>query len=82
MISPKLFSDHLKIINELMETASAPGAYCLGMLTAAGYERGWLPTRIEMKQLLQCESIEEGGQAVSRVIAIHQTQERERKRKQ
>jgi hypothetical protein len=82
VISPKLFSDHLKIINELMVTASAPGAYCLGMLTAAGYERGWLPTRIEMKQLLQCESIEEGGKAVSRVIAIHQTQERERKRKQ
>jgi hypothetical protein len=52
------------------------------MLTAAGYERGWLPTRIEMMQLLQCQSVEEGGQAVSRVIAIHQTQERERNRKQ
>jgi hypothetical protein len=80
MFSERMMAAYLKAVNEFMVDATPVGAYCLGLGSAAGFARGWLPTRTQMQELVKCSSTEEGEAVVSRLIASNTKPEKEKKK--
>ncbi len=70
MTQEQIIERDLPVVNELLPTCHAMGAYCLGMVTALLWNEGLETPRSFLKRASECNSVEEAAEAYLDLKAV------------